>query len=251
MLAHLKRSWIFGFSAFGRRALAATYAVFWCGGVFSYLAWGQPPEDAKWAAPVFLALAMLFALAFSQAAQRPWLLWAGAVGFASEVAGVAWGVPFGGYRYTEVLAPRWLDVPLVLFSAWIALAAYVRERLGRTAVKGWWRSAAGAAWMTALDLVIDPPAAGPLGYWVWDSAGAYYGIPFSNFVGWFAVSLLIFWPARGAAPANPALRALGASIVLFFAVIAFRFGQWGAGVLGLGLLALDCAVARRSAPQTA
>jgi Carotenoid biosynthesis protein len=54
-----------------------------------------------------------------------------------------------------------------------------------------------AAWMTAIDLLIDRLAAVALGYWRGAAPGAYYGIPARNFLGWFIVSLLIFAMVRG------------------------------------------------------
>jgi len=78
----------------------------------------------------------------------------------------------------------------------------------------------GASWMTALDLVIEPLAAGPLGFWIWAESGRYYGIPAGNFAGWFAVSLLLFLVLRGSPEKNRRATLVGLSIILFFTIIA-------------------------------
>jgi putative membrane protein len=96
-----------------------------------------------------------------------------------------------------------------------------------------------SGWMTAIDLLIDPLAAGALHYWRWLEPGAYYGIPLENFLGWFAVSWLIFAllklvsadverPAPGAA-------AIGLSMLLFFTCIALAQQQKLLAGIGGGL----------------
>src|SRR5690606_9363521 len=107
-------------------------------------------------------------------------------------SGVAFGVPYSSYQYTDVLGPRLLGVPLVLTTAWLILLAYVQHWCTALKLPAMARPFVAAGWMTVIDLVIDPLAAGPLGYWRWDSDGAYFGIPFLNFVGWYVTSLAIF-----------------------------------------------------------
>src|SRR5689334_16851026 len=47
---------------------------------------------------------------------------AGATGFAAELLGVATGVPFGRYSYSERLGPRVAGVPVLAAAAWAAMA---------------------------------------------------------------------------------------------------------------------------------
>ena len=94
-----------------------------------------------------------------------------------------------------------------------------------------------AAWMTAMDLVIDPLAANALGFWRWTHSGPYYGIPWSNFAGWYGVSLVVVWLDRRPPQPNPALRRLGLSVFQFFTAIALTHGLWKAGAMGVMLLA--------------
>ncbi|HEX8127948.1 MAG TPA: carotenoid biosynthesis protein [Pyrinomonadaceae bacterium] len=109
----------------------------------------------------------------------------------------------------------------------------------RSSLPPWGGALVAAPWMTAIYLVIDPPAANQLGYWRWAEGGVYYGIPLSNFAGWFVVSLSIFALLR--LPTYPNLwhRLTGASIILFFTLIALSFQLWTAALVGFALCAID------------
>jgi uncharacterized membrane protein len=131
---------------------------------------------------------------------------AGATGFAAELVGVATGVPFGRYAYSERLGPRVAGVPLLAGAAWAAMArpAWVaagwsargRGRLARVA------AAAGA--LTAWDVFVDPRMVRD-GYWTWERTGRYEDVPATNFAGWYATALAVFgtWAALCDAPAAP------------------------------------------------
>jgi len=186
-------------------------------------------------------------LFLSPAAEWPVLLGCSALGFAAEAVGVASGFPFGRYHYTATLFPLVLGVPVVMTAAWLVLFAYVRQMARSPLVA--------AAWMTAIDFVIDPLATKTLNYWAWDNTGPYYGIPWTNFAGWFLVSLVLFALARRPATPNPRTSWLGLSVVAFFTVIALGVGLKLAGAIGIGLVILHAALAwpgaRRSARSTA
>ncbi len=226
--------------------LMAAYLLFWVGGIISYVFLDALPAAADWAAPMFLTLAAAGVLASSPLRDWPFLWAAGVIGFASELSGLSIHIPYGPYHYTDTLQPQIAGSPLVMIAAWMVLIAYVRQhtvswRIPFTAV-----AVLGALWMTAIDLVIDPLAAGPLNYWAWVHEGLYYGIPFTNFVGWFVVSLVIFliWkphPAR-----NPWAVWIGWSVILFFTIIAFGYRYWIPGVIGLALIAIDISLLRQS-----
>ena len=222
--------------------LTGLYAVLWLGGVVSYLFLGGPPPEASWTAPAFLALAAVLALLVSPTAEWPVLLGSAALGFAAEAVGVASGFPFGRYHYTATLFPLVLGVPVVMTAAWLVLFAYVRQMARSPLVA--------AAWMTAIDFVIDPLAANTLNYWSWENPGPYYGIPWSNFAGWYFVSLALFALARKRAVPNPHTRWLGLSVVLFFTVIALGAGLKLAGAVGIGLVILHAGLASREARQS-
>lgn len=99
--------------------------------------------------------------------------------------------------------------------------------------------------MVALDLVVDPVAAGPLGYWRWRDGGAFYGVPLQNFAGWLAVSLLLLALFGGGPQRSSWSRWVGESVLLFFTVLAAAAGLGVPAAVGVGLLALDLAAAGR------
>ena len=45
--------------------------------------------------------------------------------------------------------------------------------------------------LAVIDLIIDPVSYKVKQYWLWEETGVYYGIPFSNFVGWFLVAFVL------------------------------------------------------------
>lgn len=183
------------------KLLWAIYGAMWVGGVLRL-------RDPGWASPAFLFMAGAIALL---SAPERWkeLLGVAAVGFAAEMIGVKTGYPFGGYVYSGTLAPSILGVPLAIACAWMVLFAFVRQFTRNVWI--------GAALLMATDLLIDPLASGTLGFWRWSHPGFYFGVPLSNFAGWFLVSLLMFAMNRTRVERNLSQRVLGASVLLFFA----------------------------------
>jgi putative membrane protein len=226
--------------------VVALYLFLWAGGVGSHILLGETPADAAWAAPVFLLLAGMIIALGTKADVFARLLAAGSIGFAAEVLGVAYGFIFGSYIYTDALAPRLFEVPLVMISAWAVLLAYVLEMLRPFNLPAWARIVAASAWMTSIDLVIDPLAANQLGYWRWMEAGPYYGVPLHNFAGWFAVSLAAFALLRlmraDTLPASVWSRRVGLSIILFFIAMSFVHALVLPAVFGIILTAIHVAV---------
>jgi putative membrane protein len=228
-----------------RGTLAIAHAVLWCGGVVSYAVRGGTPQGAEWAPPLTLALALAIAALHAPPGTGPWLAAAGAVGLGAEIAGVHTGVPFGRYTYTPALGPMLLGVPLAIGAAWVVLAACALSMAAAWTPDRRGRALLAAAWMVAMDLVLDPLASGPLGLWSWDSPGRYHGVPLSNFAGWFAVSLVIFLAAP-AAPSRAALRSLGASLAVFFGVVAAAAGQLAPALVAAALAGASIATEVRA-----
>jgi bisanhydrobacterioruberin hydratase len=217
------------------------YAVMWVGGVGSHIVNGHAPADVAWAAPVFLALAGALVLVDASWRERLVLVTAAFLGVAAEMIGVHTGLIFSGYVYTDALGPQLWGVPIVMASAWMVLVAYVREMLSSRQLSGWMGIIFGAVWMTVIDLVIDPLAAGPLEYWRWSESGFYYGIPARNFFGWFVISLAILalisrFGEQKQGPSRSA-QSVGASIILFFTFIALAHHLMLAGIIGVVLCA--------------
>ena len=73
--------------------------------------------------------------------------------------------------------------------------------------------------------------------------GMYYGIPAHNFLGWFAVSLAIFFSIRGPVVKNAWAQATGLSIILFFTALSWIYGLILPGIIGILLCGLHILVA--------
>lgn len=180
--------------------------------VVAQLIYPQAPEawvDRMTVLTVLLFLGASVAAAWARSGPRFALSLAGLgilVGYLSEVVGVATGFPFSAYAYTDRLQPQLLDVPLVIPLAW-GMMAYpawrVGELIGSTPIR---RAVIAAGALTAWDVALDPQMVA-IGYWEWPNGGAYAGIPLVNFVGWFAVGLVVFgWWALVARPTSIAER---------------------------------------------
>lgn len=215
------------------------FAVLWAGGVATH--W-LGDDDARAGqggiASLFLFLAGLIVLLGARTRSSVLALGAIAlVGFAVEIAGVRTGVPFGDYSYTGELRPRLFGVPLVMGFAWMALVAHAREVCARWRLPFPAEALAVALWLTAVDLVIDPLAANVLGYWRWSHAGNYYGIPATNFAGWFATGLVAYALFGRRLGANRWARVVGFAIVLFFSLLALAHSLLPAACVGFALCA--------------
>ncbi len=117
------------------------------------------------------------------------------VGWTAEAIGVTTGWPFGDYAYASSLGPKLGPVPAVIPLAWLMMAYPVLLAARRTCATRLAQVLYAAALLTAWDLFLDPQMTGQ-GHWTWTAPTASIpgipGIPVQNFVGWFAVGLLLF-----------------------------------------------------------
>ncbi len=232
-----------------QRIPALFYGMLWAGGVVSYVLWGAPPDHVSWTAPAFLWLAALLVLLAVAPTERIILAGCALGGLGIEAVGVHTGFPFGSYAYTEVLYPLVFGTPVVMGAAWLILLAYSRHLLRALPLGRWLAAALGATWMVLIDLVIDPLAAGPLGYWRWDQAHGYYGVPWSNFPGWWisAFALLMLYPIPPQKRA--AVSRVGISTVLFFTILALGHRMWIPVLAGAFLTVGHLLLQRRPPPR--
>lgn len=125
------------------------------------------------------------------------LLTAFVVSLAFESVGVLTGLVYGPYHYTEKLGYRFLGlVPLIIPIAWFMMmypsfiiADWIIPKTMK--IRSIWVAAAGAAAMTAWDVVMDPVMV-KVGHWVWEVNGPYFGIPLQNFFGWWLTTFVTF-----------------------------------------------------------
>ena len=144
--------------------------------------------------------------------------------FIAEYIGVSTGFPFGKYFYTQSLQPQLGNVPILIPFAWLmmlppswAIANRITGKSGRSYIFLLISSLAFATW----DIFLDPQMVG-FKLWQWQSAGQFFGIPYSNYAGWFLAAFVISffsnYSARGSS-----------SLCLIYVV------TWLIETIGLGL----------------
>lgn len=226
--------------------LAPAFALLWTGGVASQWSRASHPSDGLLASAFLFLAGLLVLLGARTRRGAAALAFVALLGFIVEVVGANYDFPFGAYDYTDALRPSLLGVPLVMGFAWMALAAQAWEMATRLKLPPSLAVIIAAIWTTAVDLVIDPLAANRLGYWRWESAGAYYGIPASNFAGWFLTGLLAFILFGSRLESNFWARAVGFAIILFFALSALANSLMTPALVGFALCAAQLLVERNS-----
>jgi len=115
------------------------------------------------------------------------------VGFVFENVGVITGVPYGRYHFTNVMGPMLWHVPVLLGMAYVGMG-YVSWILGRVIAgpRLVGLPLAAAFIMVAWDFSMDPVWANLVHGWVWERGGSYFGVPLSNFAGWYATVFVIY-----------------------------------------------------------
>lgn len=123
------------------------------------------------------------------------------VGTAFETLGVATGFPFGHYYFTDLMGPKLFQVPILIGLAYIGMG-YLSWTLGRILLGNLRTPLAGArivvlplvagAIMVAWDLANDPVWANINRLWIWQHGGIYFGVPLTNFFGWYLVVYVIY-----------------------------------------------------------
>jgi putative membrane protein len=113
----------------------------------------------------------------------------------SELLGTSTGFPFGHYRYLSGLGYKIAGlVPFTIPLSWFYLgfSAYIIARVGLStlALPNWLQNlgaiAIGAVLLTSWDFVLDPAMSQTtMPFWIWEQPGAFFGMPYENFAGWF------------------------------------------------------------------
>lgn len=111
------------------------------------------------------------------------------------------GFPFGHYFFTGLMGPKIFDLPVLLVMAYLGigycswvLALFIlgyRNRLlsgARVVALPLLASLIMVAW----DLSMDPIWANLDHGWIWLNGGSYFGVPISNFFGWYLTAYLFY-----------------------------------------------------------
>lgn len=123
------------------------------------------------------------------------------VGNVFENVGVRTGFPFGSYYFTDLMGPKFFVVPIQLGLAYLGMA-YLSWTLARVILGNMRSAVAGsrvitlpllaAFIMVAWDFSQDPIWSTVLHLWIWRHGGAYFGVPVSNFLGWY-LTVYVFY----------------------------------------------------------
>ena len=171
----------------------------------------------------------------------------------SELLGTSTGFPFGHYRYLSGLGYKIAGlVPFTIPLSWFYLgfSAYVIARVGLStlALPQWLQNlgaiAIGAVLLTSWDFVLDPAMSQTtMPFWIWEQPGAFFGMPYENFAGWFGTGCVFMTVATLIWQAQP-VKLPSQDLTLPFLMYLGNFGfatvmSIGAGIyppIFLGLL---------------
>jgi uncharacterized membrane protein len=185
------------------------------------------------------------------------------ISLTSELLGTSTGFPFGHYSYLSGLGYKIaglvpFTIPLSWFYlglssyllAWTGLGAW--KPLSETLDSRWGQAvrqvgaiAIGALLLTSWDFVLDPAMSQTaLPFWYWHTPGAFFGMPYQNFAGWFGTGVVfmsvaaLFWRKK---PPELQRNQINFSLAVYLGNFAFAMvmslasGIWIPVLLGLGL----------------
>ena len=118
-----------------------------------------------------------------------------------ENTSILTGFPFGHYYYTSDLGPKLFLVPLLIGPAYFGTGylAWVLSTvlIGDVRSKGSWFTTFAVPFiasfmMVAWDLGMDPTSSTIRHSWIWEQGGGYFGVPLTNYLGWFFTVYVFF-----------------------------------------------------------
>ncbi|HIK39728.1 gamma-carotene 1'-hydroxylase CruF [Thermoleptolyngbya sp. M55_K2018_002] len=174
----------------------------------------------------------------------------------SELLGTSTGFPFGHYSYLSGLGYKINGlVPFTIPLSWyyLGLSSYLLARAGLetdkptsgflTVARGAAAVFLGALLLTSWDFVLDPAMSQTaMPFWYWHQPGAFFGMPYQNFVGWlgtgavFMTVAVLLW---GRTVAKPQATQLNFPLTVYLGNFAFAmvmslaFGFWIPVLLGI------------------
>ncbi len=118
-----------------------------------------------------------------------------------ENTSILTGFPFGHYHYTSDLGPKLFLVPLIIGPAYFGTGYLVwvlsTVLIGDVRPKGSWFTTFAVPFiasfmMVAWDLGMDPTSSTIRHSWIWEQGGGYFGVPLTNYLGWFFTVYVFF-----------------------------------------------------------
>ena len=118
-----------------------------------------------------------------------------------ESLSIATGFPFGHYEYTAELGPKLGTVPIMIMPAYFGVC-YIAWVLAHVLLDQFDRQinsrsifaipVVASFIMVMWDMSIDPLSSTVMHQWIWHDGGSYFGVPFSNFLGWLLCVYTVF-----------------------------------------------------------
>lgn len=119
----------------------------------------------------------------------------------AETLSLRTGFPFGNYYFTDVMGPKLFGLPFLLvlaylgigYCAWIVallILGYRDAPLRGTRLVA--TPLLASFVMLAWDLAMEPHWATVGHAWIWRDGGPFFGVPISNFLGWFLTAYIFF-----------------------------------------------------------
>jgi putative membrane protein len=157
-----------------------------------------------------------------------------------ENTSILTGFPFGHYHYTDALGPKLFLVPLLIgpayfstgYLAWVLSNVLIGDvRRASSAFMTFAVPFIASFLMVVWDLCLDPTASTIHHVWIWEQGGGYFGVPLSNYLGWFFTVYVFFQlfalylrfrePGPGETQRLPG--SYSAQAVMMYAVIGLAF----------------------------
>src|SRR5437867_1822402 len=120
---------------------------------------------------------------------------------AMENLSILTGFPFGHYHYSSNLGPKLFLVPILIgpayhtvgYMAWTLAGVLLNMRKPGGGPFGLVALPVVASFvMVFWDLALDPSSSTYRQSWIWEDGGGYFGVPLSNFLGWYLTVYLFF-----------------------------------------------------------
>jgi uncharacterized membrane protein len=118
-----------------------------------------------------------------------------------EALSIQTGFPFGHYYYDKLAGPRIFEVPLIImlgyfgtgYASWISAHIILQQYQHKLRGKRIFLIPFLATFIMVMwDVCMDPLSSTIDSLWVWRDGGPYFGVPLSNYFGWFLVVYILF-----------------------------------------------------------
>src|SRR5579862_4539429 len=119
----------------------------------------------------------------------------------SENLSILAGFPFGWYHYGSAMGPKLFLVPIMIGPAYFGVG-YLSWTIARVILgdedatlfgpRVFSMPVMASFIMVSWDLTVDPMMSTITGNWVWQHGGTYFGVPLTNFLGWYLTVYVYF-----------------------------------------------------------